>query len=297
VEARPLVARALALALPALALAAPAAAAQPPAGDLLARLAPVLVHDRDERDPAASVAASGVPGTAGAGPGPVVYGRAAPDGWLQYWLYFTDNPQDRGILRSGRHAGDWEMVQIRVEPGGRPVEAVYAQHSGAERCAWGEVELRAGRPVAYLAHGSHGAYFHAGLRDRTWPDPNDEADGRGAVQLPRVERITERSPAWMRFPGAWGGARAGWFPAEQSSPPGPAFQPQGRWDDPAGWARRARACTGRRCVARGACDGRETALGAAAAVPLVALLLLGLRRRRRRAYPSGQATKGVHDGG
>ena len=30
------------------------------------------------------------------------------------------------------------------------------------------------------------------------------------------------------------GARAGWFPAEQSSPPGPAFQGQGRWSDPEG---------------------------------------------------------------
>ena len=259
--------------------AVPAAAADSD----LARLAPVLVHDRDERFPIASVADSGVPGTSGAAPAPVVYGRVAPGGWLQYWLYFTANPQDRGILHSGRHAGDWELVQYRLDGGGRPVEAVHAQHSGGERCGWDEVEQRGGRPVVYLANGSHAAYFHAGLRDRTWPDPNDEADGRGVVAEPRVVTVTESSPPWMRWPGRWGGARArAWIPFEQGSPRGPAFQPQGRWSDPAGWARAARPCTGRLCTERGQCDGRETALAGAGAGGALLLLAAAAERRRRR---------------
>jgi MYXO-CTERM domain-containing protein len=256
VEARPLVAAAAA----ALALAAPARA------DDLDRLAPVLVHDSRERYPAAPVPRPG------AGPGPVVYGRAAA-GWRQYWVWFDANPQDRGIVRTGRHAGDWELVQYRGE------EAVYAQHSGAERCA--DVERRDGRPVVYVANGSHAAYFHPGTRDRMWPDPNDEADGRGAVQRPRVVRISGDAPAWMRDRRPWGGARArSWVPFEQSSPPGPAFQ-SARWDDPEAWAGTAHPCTGRRCTTVGACDGDETALTAG----LVALPLLGAlvwwRRRRR----------------
>jgi Vacuolar protein sorting-associated protein 62 len=245
----------------------------------LERLAPVLVHDADERYRATSVAESGVPGTAGAARAPVVYGRVAAGGWLQFWIYFKANPHDRGILRSGRHAGDWELVQYRVDADGRPLEAVYAQHSGAERCRWPEVERRAGRPVVYLANGSHAAYFHAGTRDRMWPDPNDEADGRGVVQRPRVVGITAREPDWMRFSGPWGGARAGWFPPEQSSPPGPAFQGGGRWSDPQAWAERARDCTGRRCARAGACDGPETALAGGAAV-VAALAALALLRRR-----------------
>ena len=92
------------------------------------------------------------------------------------------------IVRTGRHAGDWELVQFRVDAAGRPVEAVYAQHSGAERCGWREVERRGGRPVVYAAHGSHASYLHAGTRDRMWPDPNDEADGRGAVTSPAPRR-------------------------------------------------------------------------------------------------------------
>ena len=172
-----------------------------PAG--AAELAPVLVHSEAERHPAASVAGSGIPGTRGAAPGPVVYAHRS-GAWQQYWLWFPQNTQDRGILRSGRHAGDWEMVQYRLDGS----EAVYAQHSGAERCPSSQLERRGGRPVVYLANGSHATYFHAGTRDRMWPDPNDEADGRGAVQRPRAVRVTASSPTWMRHRGAWGGARA-----------------------------------------------------------------------------------------
>jgi hypothetical protein len=279
-------AAAVAAALAAFALPGAGAAAQGPSDAELDRLAPVLVHDADERYPATSVAESGVPGTAGAAPAPVVYGRVAPGGWRQFWIYFAANPQDRGILRSGRHAGDWELVQYRVDGRGRPLEAVYAQHSGAERCGWDEVETRDGRPVVYLANGSHAAYFHAGVRDRMWPDPNDEADGRGAVQRPRVVPITAGEPGWMGHREPWGGARAGWFPPEQSSPAGPAFQEQGRWSRPQAWADQARECTARRCAATGACDGPETALagGGVAVAALAALGLLRRHRRRRRSH-------------
>ncbi len=249
-----------ALALAALAFAAPARA------DDLNSLAPVLVHDSRERYPATSVPRPD------AGRAPVVYGRVA-GGWRQYWIWYDANPQDRGIVRTGRHAGDWEVVQYRGS------EAVYAQHSGAERC--GAVERRDGRPVVYVANGSHAAYFHAGTRDRMWPDPNDEADGRGDVQRPRVVRISADSPAWMRDRAPWGGARASWIPFEQSSPRGPAFQPA-RWDDPDAWASAAHPCTGRRCTTVGACDGDEKALTAGlVAAPLVAGALWWRRRRRR----------------
>ncbi|HET9315167.1 MAG TPA: Vps62-related protein [Vicinamibacteria bacterium] len=250
------------------AVPAPAGGAEP---------APVLVHAGAERHPAASVAGSGIPGTGTAGPDHAVYARRAGD-WIQYWIWFEANPQDRGVLRSGRHAGDWELVQYRADGS----EAVYAQHSGAERCSRRDVEFRGGRPVVYVANGSHAAYFRAGTRDRMWPDPNDEADGRGSVQRPIAVPVTEGAPPWMRFRGRWGPARAGWFPPEQSSPRGPAFQGV-RWDDPGAFARSARPCTGRRCVAVGACDGTETALSAGALALAVAAGFGWWRRRRRTA--------------
>jgi hypothetical protein len=217
---------------------------------------------------------------------PTVYARAArrEDGgaWLQYWMFYPAQDQDRGLLRTGRHEGDWELVQFRLDRRGRPREAVYAQHSGAERCAWSVVERKAGRPVVYAARGSHASYLRAGVRDRMWPDPNDEADGRGAVFRPRIVRVSADAPAWMRWPGRWGGARAGWWvPGEQSSPRGPAFQPDGRWSDPEAWADRARACQAH-CDQVDECDGGETALGAVGVAALVGAGGFGWHRRRRR---------------
>ena len=241
----------------------------------------MLVHDASERYPATAVDGAGVPGVPATrgGSAPVVYERHA-DGWVQYWIWYRANPQDRGILRSGRHAGDWELVQYRTDGS----EAVYAQHSGAERCGRRDIEFRGGRPVVYVANGSHASYFHAGTRDRLWPDPNDEADGRGAVLRPQAVPVTADSPPWMRYPGLWGGAREGWFPSENSSPRGPAFQGES-WDDPSAFARAARPCTARRCVTVGACDGTETAVAAGSAAAL-ALIGFGWWRRRRKRKPA-----------
>ena len=237
---------------------------------MLDAFAPIVVHDADESHPLAAAGSDR----------PALYGRATPAAaggtWLQYWLYYPYQDQDRGIVRSGRHEGDWELVQYRVDEN-RLVEAVYAQHSGQERCGADAVQLRGGRPLVHAAHGSHASYFRAGTRDRMWPDPNDEADGRGTALWPRAVRISESSPAWMRFRGRWGGARAGWFPAEQSSPRGPAFQGL-RWDDPAAFARTARTCTARRCVQVGACDGGEAALTGAFGAALLALAVVLARR-------------------
>ena len=251
----------------------------------LAAHAPVVVHDSRERYPLAPVAAApaAVPGL-DRDPRPAAYGRVKRTGdggaWLQYWLFYRGQDQDRGVVRTGRHAGDWEMVQLRLDARGRPVQAVYAQHSGAERCGWARVERRSGRPVVYAAHGSHASYLRRGVRDRTWPDPNDEVDGRGRVVRPRLVRIGESSPRWMRWDGRWGGARARrWVPGEADSPRGPAFQPQGRWSDPDRWARDARSCRAD-CDAVGECDGREQALGIGGALALLGGVVL--RRRKRR---------------
>jgi hypothetical protein len=253
----------------------------------LAAFAPVVVHDSGDGFPLASVADARVaaPGL-GQDRGPAVYGRAVPreggGAWLQYWMFYPGQDQDRGILRTGRHEGDWELIQLRVDERGRPKEAVYAQHSGAERCPWSAVERRDGHPVVYSAHGSHASYLRAGVRDRMWPDPNDEARGGGRVVRPRVVRVSAESPAWMRWPGRWGGARARWWvPGEQSSPHGPAFQPDGRWSDPEGWANAARDCQAH-CNRVGECDGGETALGAGGVAAVAGAAVLGLRRRRRR---------------
>jgi hypothetical protein len=268
--------RSLVAALVLAAVAAPVAAAQDP----LRRYAPIVVQDSREPSPLASVRvmAGRVPGVEPGRVRPTVY--AHRDGqWLQYWMFFAENAHDRGLLATGRHEGDWEMVQYRLRRG-RLVRAVYAQHATAESCGFANVRRSRGRPVVFVARGSHAMYFTPGLRERTWPDPNDEADGRGPRVRPRVVRITADRPPWMTYPGRWGGTRSGWIPGEMDSPRGPAFQPA-RWDA-AGWADGARPCTRRECDERGECDGRETAMAAVlAALGLVAAVGFGTRRMRR----------------
>jgi hypothetical protein len=254
-----------------------AAAARGP----LARYAPVVVEASDDPSGLTSVEAFAgrVLGVPSGTPAPTVYGRR--DGpWLQYWLLFASNDQDRGVLRTGRHEGDWELVQYRLRSG-RLVRAVYAQHAVAESCGMSQVRRSRGRPVVFLARGSHAAYFQPGVRDRTWPDPNDETDGRGLRVRPRLVRVSAESPAWMRYPGRWGASRAGAVPGEMDSPRGPAFQGV-RWDDPSAWAASARPCTKRDCDHRGECDGRETAIAAVLAfLGLLVAIWYGVRRARR----------------
>jgi hypothetical protein len=133
--------------------------------------------------------------------------------------------------------------------------------------------------VVFAAFGSHALYLRPGVRDRTWPDPNDVSDGKGVRVRPRVVAVTARSPAWMRFSGRWGGARAT-LPFESDSPRGPAFQGE-RWDDPDAFAASARSCRAERCRRLGACDWRETLLTGGLGAFVVGGVLAWSRRRRR----------------
>jgi hypothetical protein len=169
-------------------------------------------------------------------------------------------------------------LQIRLDARRRPVGATFAQHSWAEGCGWTEVETAGQAPVVYVANGSHALYPRPGVADRPFPDPNDEADGEGRAIRPPVTAIDERTPRWMAWPGRWGDARAGFVPGEESSPRGPAFQPE-RWLDPGRFhAEHARACGS-------GPPGRtwQTVLTAAlAALAAAGLLWLGLRRSYNR---------------
>jgi hypothetical protein len=276
--------RALALVAAAAAVVTALLLAAPPGARAAAldRHAPVVVHGEGEADPLTSVQAFAgrVPGIRPGRVRPVLYGRRTGP-WLQYWMLFARASQDMGVLGTGRHEGDWQLVQYRLERG-RVVEGVYQQPGGAEHCGATELRFRRGRPVVFLADGSHAAYFVPGLRDRTWPAPNDEADGRGEAVRPRVVRIGGDRRGWVRRPERWGATRAGWMPWEQDSPRGPAFAPPGAWRDPAGWAAAAGPCRARLCNEVGECDEPET-LMAAGLAGLGLLAVAGLARRRLRA--------------
>ena len=162
-----------------------------------------------------------------------IYGHAATDGtgslWLQYWFFYFYN--DASFLGFGLHEGDWEMVQLRIGGDGRPDLAVYAQHRHAESRDWSKVEKAAeseDAPVVYSARGSHASYFEAG---KHWTGVFfDHADGAGASPEIALEIVGDTDPAWIAWPGRWGGTRAQ-NPAESDSPGAPCAHAQ--WSDPA----------------------------------------------------------------
>jgi hypothetical protein len=159
-----------------------------------------------------------------------VYGRAVESRrrlWLQYWLWYFYNDYSLA-LGAGVHEGDWEMVQLRMH-GDEPDVAVYAQHTHAEKRPWRDVEKAGGRPVVYVARGSHASYFEAGFHTtEAW---YDLADGKRRSPELRLEILDGEGPGWARWPGRWGDTQPR-LPGgvHQPSPTGPGAKRQ--WSEP-----------------------------------------------------------------
>lgn len=138
--------------------------------------------------------------------------------WHQFWLWYLYNPWS--IAGVGRHEGDWEFVQIGCADAGgeEPVLLTASQHqTGEKREYWRCEQLDGGRPVIYVARGSHANYFTAGARGE------DEADGRGRT----LSAITWRDfGPWATWPGRWGNSTGA-----GKSPQSPGAQLE-RWSHP-----------------------------------------------------------------
>jgi hypothetical protein len=140
--------------------------------------------------------------------------------WHQFWLWYLDNPWS--IAGAGRHEGDWELVQIASvdEEGNRPVLMTNSQHRGGEKREFWRCERVGGRPVVYVARGSHANFFTPGERG------DDIADGRGS-ELADVE--WRPFGEWADWPGRWGNSTG-----VGRSPESPGRQGD-RWRRPEIW--------------------------------------------------------------
>jgi hypothetical protein len=173
------------------------------------------------------------------------YWRFHEDGdtvYLQYWFWLYYNPKD--VLGRGRHEGDWEMIQIRLE-NERPVCAVYAQHAHATRTSWDQVETHEDEegvhPVVYVAAESHASYFEAGTHPAFGRADNAFGDG------PRLKPELEEFGAWAEWPGRWGNSTGilSWLPAFLWDPPAgkspeSPSQQETKWLDPKKFEENAR---------------------------------------------------------
>ncbi len=162
---------------------------------------------------------------------PVAYGRVwAPAAgaavWLQYWLFSVHNPHH--IV--GTHQGDWEMIQLQVDPDREPADggllaATCFQHGEPEGRRRDELTGLIGDDgllTVRVALGSHASYFdeeHLHLGDSIRP----AADPEQCQVIPLDEEA-----GWAGWPGYWGGSRVMGHPR---SPRGPTIC-RAEWADP-----------------------------------------------------------------
>lgn len=176
------------------------------------------------------------------------YSRVVPRGrrgelFLQYWLWYYDNPKT--FLGRGRHQGDWEMVAVRLKPDREPHGVLYSQHTVGEARRWRRVKRHEEtHPIVYVAPFSHANYFEA----RThfyFPAADHPTDVGPPGQIPAV---AEFGP-WSEWRGRWGnsdGILMGWRPLRPlvkgrlggESPAAPIAQ-EGRWLRPESYYRKA----------------------------------------------------------
>ncbi len=128
--------------------------------------------------------------------------------WVQYWLWYLYNPKK--FFVAGEHEGDWEFVQVGYA-GGVPVCMTSSQHKSGGSRWWWEIEQSDGRPIVYVARGSHANYFEP---RKAQTDLDDEADGAGL----ELDSIAWRDfGSWASWPGRWGNSRG---PGESPESPG-----------------------------------------------------------------------------
>jgi hypothetical protein len=165
-----------------------------------------------------------------------VYGHSATgrDGrlWLAYWFFYFYNDYNLvgPFIKAGLHEGDWEMIQLRLDPTSAvPDLAVYAQHAHAGQRPWNQVERVGEQPVVYPARGSHASYFSA---DVHWTGAwFDFADGKRPAPPLTLEILSDVAgvDGWAVWPGMWGGTTptpGDSNPLDDSSPRGPGGHAQ-----------------------------------------------------------------------
>jgi hypothetical protein len=136
---------------------------------------------------------------------------------------------DPGFLGFGRHEGDVEMIQLRLDATGVANAASYSQHRSGVRAAWGQLELAMTpdglAPVTYSARGSHANLLRAGTSISARSFLPDHNDGQGHRVRPELVVLSDAAPGWALWPGNWGGTRAsgtlGGIGVEANSPSAP----------------------------------------------------------------------------
>jgi hypothetical protein len=176
-------------------------------GDLKAQLNPLQNGPGLDTQLRSNEMLSAYGGDEDRGGGGAAYGRIVDADnalFLQYWLFYPDNPC---VLPPGRHDGDWELVQLRVEHGGDGPEATQVTLAEHGKPVTRQVapERRLEGPDVFVAVDSHACYFLEGAHP-TIP-LSDVCDPDGAPGMkPSVKLlpIAADKRDWAHWSGRWG---------------------------------------------------------------------------------------------
>lgn len=147
---------------------------------------------------------------------------------LQYWFFYPYNDW----VATVNHEADWERVTLVVTGEGELKGAWYANHNGGEWHLPSALTLTSdGRPVVFVADGSHASYATAGefshgpgFSDRTFADGPVWRTWENWVNVGERDAI-RNGQNFLRYGGRWGEVGQTDF---TSGPQGPAFQDA--WD-------------------------------------------------------------------
>jgi len=84
---------------------------------------------------------------------PTLYQYDQKTNSMTYWFFYPYN-HGPGPGRLS-HEGDWERMTVQFGAGQRPTEVRYSSHDGFLSRPWADAPKENGRPVTYVAEGSH----------------------------------------------------------------------------------------------------------------------------------------------
>lgn len=140
---------------------------------------------------------------------------------ITYWYFYPNNDGPTGGTGLGdaqNHEGDWERVTIQLDDGYKPATVYYSAHSGSSGVPYEQVVRHEGRPVVFVAAGSHANYFlpgdsyateFPGVHDETVNAPADGLfyDTASETVLVRIDP-GNNPPWWYDTDVRWGEQRA-----------------------------------------------------------------------------------------
>ena len=121
--------------------------------------------------------------------------------WLQYWFWLYYNPKN--LFGFGKHEGDWEMIQIGLDPGGdrelRPTRSTTAARRASREMEW--VERDGGRHPS-----STSRRCRTRRTSRPAPIPYPVGIDHPYGDGPEAGCRWSRSATGYEWPGRWGNA-------------------------------------------------------------------------------------------